>query len=502
MSRPRAWLTAALVGALAITAACGSAPAGDPAKTLSVGATAEPPTLDPTASSAAAIPQVLLYNVYEGLVKLDGKGKIQPLLAKSWTESADRRTYIFHLRAGITFSNGDPLTSTDVLFSFDRVIAPKSNHPFKAQMAPVRTVTAAGPETVVVQLKQPSNNWLFSLTGTVGIVYDRNAIGTIATKPVGSGPYTFRSWVHGTSITLDRNRHYWGKPAELDRVVFRYFSDPNAMNNYLLTDQLDVISNVQAPQTIPEFSDRSKYTVDDGTTNGEVVLALNNSRGPLRDKRVRQAINYAIDRKALVKTAWAGYGTLIGSMVPPTDPWYQNLSGRYPYDPAKAKRLLAQAGYAKGFSLQLKLPTLPYATAAGQVVASALGQLGIKVHISELEFPARWLDVVFTKADYDMSIVSHVEPRDIVQYGNPSYYWRYRSPQVTRWLAEADAGSPQQQITIMRRVARQISDDAASDWLFLLPNLMVERTGVTGIPVNAVSLSFDVTAARKASDDG
>src|SRR5262249_39330182 len=148
----------------------------------------------------------------------------------------------------------------------------------------------------------------------------------------------------------------------------------------------------------------------------------------LRIKRVRQAINYAIDRKALVKTAWAGYGQVIGSMVPPTDPWYQNLSDRYPYDPAKAKRLLAQAGYKRGFSLQLKLPTLPYATAAGQVVESQLRQVGIHVHISELEFPARWLDVVFTKADYDLSIVAHVEPRDIVQYGNPDYYWHYRKP--------------------------------------------------------------------------
>jgi peptide/nickel transport system substrate-binding protein len=487
----------ACIVVLTVVSACGQGAADDPDTTLSIGATAEPPTLDPTVSSAAAIPQVLLYNVYEGLVKLDGKGRIRPLLARSWQESADRTTYTFHLQPGVRFSNGDRLTSADVVYSFKRVIAPASNHPFKSQMAPVRTITANGPDTVVVHLKQPSNNWLFSLTGTVGIIFDRNAIGKIATDPVGSGPYTFSSWIRGTSITLSRNNHYWGKRAKMATVVFRYFTDPNAMNNYLLTDQLDVISNVQAPQTIPEFSDKSKFVVDDGTTNGEVVLAMNNSRGPLRSKLVRQAINYAIDRKDLVKTAWAGYGQLIGSMVPPTDPWYQDLSNHYPYDPGKAKRLLARAGYKHGFSLQLKLPTLPYATAAGQVVESQLRQVGIHVHISELEFPARWLDVVFTKADYDLSIVAHVEPRDIVQYGNPNYYWHYRSPQVARWLAEADAGTAGQQITLMRRVARRISDDAASDWLFLLPNLMVERKGVTGIPVNAISLSFDVTAAAK-----
>jgi peptide/nickel transport system substrate-binding protein len=492
----RRWL-AAVVALVLVLPACGHPTGADPATTLTVGATAEPPTLDPTASSAAAIPQVLLYNVYEGLVKLDGAGRIRPLLAKSWTESRDRRTYTFHLHDGMTFSNGDPLTSADVVYSFDRVIAPKSTHPFKAQMAPVRSVAAHGPDTVVVRLKQPSNNWLFWLTGTVGMIFDRTAIGSIATNPVGSGPYIFKSWIRGDSITLARNGHYWGKKAKLDAVVFRYFSDPNAMNNYMLTDQLDVISNVQAPQTLPEFRDKSKFVVDDGTTNGEVVLSFNNSRGPLRDKRVRQAINYAIDRKALVKTVWAGYGTLIGSMVPPTDPWYQNLSDRYPYDPAKAKALLAQAGYKKGLALQLKLPTLPYATGAGQVVQSDLRQVGINAHISQLEFPARWLDVVFTKGDYDMSIVAHVEARDITQYGNPAYYWHYDSKQVQKWLAQADSGTPAQQITLMRKMARRISDDAASDWLFLLPNLMVKRTDVTGIPKNAVSLSFDLTGAGK-----
>jgi len=175
-------------------------------------------------------------------------------------------------------------------------------------------------------------------------------------------------------------------------VIFRYFTDPNAMNNYMLTDQLDVISNVQAPQTLPEFRDKSKFVIADGTTNGEVVLSFNSTRGALKDKRVRQAINYAIDRKGLVKTVWAGYGQLIGSMVPPTDPWYQNLANRYPYDPAKAKALLAQAGYRKGLTLQLKLPTLPYATGAGQVLRPISSRLALTRISASWSFrPAGWM---------------------------------------------------------------------------------------------------------------
>ncbi|HVX45577.1 MAG TPA: ABC transporter substrate-binding protein [Mycobacteriales bacterium] len=489
---------AAVLGLVA--AACGGPYAADSGPTtLTVGATAEPPTLDPTVSSAAAIPQVLLYNVYQTLVKLDARGEIKPLLARSWTVSPDRKTYTFRLQPEAEFSNGDPLRASDVVFSINRVLARGSTHPFKAQMEPVAKAQAEGLHTLVVRLKNPSNGWLFSMTGTVGIVFDRNAVATIATKPVGSGPFRFGSWVRGTSITLDRNPRYHGDAPSIDHVVFRYFSDPNAMNNYLLTDQLDVISNVQAPQTIPEFDDRSRFSLTVGTTTGEIVLAMNDSRGPLRDKLVRRAICYAIDRKSLVKTVWSGYGTLIGSMVPPTDPWYQDLSGKYPYDPEKARKLLAQAGYPHGFRLQMKLPTLPYATGAGQFVASELKSVGINAQISQLEFPARWLDVVFTKGDYDLSIISHVEPRDIANYGNPKYYWHYDSPRVRSLLARADSGTPQQQIRFMREVARTIADDAASDWLFLLPNLIVARKGVTGFPKNAASESFDLSNIHKAS---
>lgn len=489
----------ALVLAAVVTgvSACSGSSSGGKASdsSISIGATAEPSTLDLTATSVAAIPQVLLYNVYETLVKLDENGRIVPLLAKSYTVSPDRKTYTFTLHSDAAFTDGRKLTPADVVYSFDRVRAPDSKHPFKAQMDPVKSVAAKGSDQVVVTLKAPSNSWLYDMTTSTGVILDKNAVKDIASKPVGTGPYRLTSWNRGTSITLTRNDKYWGAKPAVRTVVFKYFDDPNAMNNAMLSGDLDIISNVQAPQTLKQFDDTSQFTVTDGTTNGEVVLGMNDGRGALKDKRVRQAINYAIDRKALVKTVWAGHGKLIGSMVPPTDPWYQDLSNAYPYDPAKAKQLLAAAGHPH-VTLEMKLPTLPYATAAGQFVAAQLKKVGIDCKVSELEFPARWIDVVFTQGDYDLSIVSHVEPRDIVQYGNPKYYWHYDDPVVREWLAKADRGTPQQQITYMRKVAKRISDQAASDWLFLLPNLIVAKKGVTGYPRNAVSLSFDLSQVK------
>ncbi len=496
--------SAALV--MLAVAACGGSSDDDGDKTsggdtnavLTVAAEAEPATLDLTTVAAAAIPRLLLYNVYEGLVKLDGKGEIQPLLAKSWKVSEDRTTYTFTMQDDAKFSTGRKLTAADAVFSIDRARAADSKHPFKSQLAVVESATAKDDTTLVVKLKRTSNSFLYSMANPVGIVYDKDSIGEVATKPVGSGPFTFGEFVRGSKLTLTRNEGYWGKKAKVASVVFRFFTDATATVNAALAGELDLVTNVRTPEAIARFQGNPAYTVVEGTTNGEVVMALNNEKGPLKDKRVRQAIIHAIDRAALVKTASAGYGELIGSMVPPTDPWYEDLSKQYPFDPAKAKALLAEAGFANGVTLQMKLPTRPDALAAGRFVEAQLKAVGITAKTTQLEFPARWLDVVFTKADYDISIISHVEPRDIEKYGDPKFYWRYQNPKAKELLTQADAGSPEEQIAKLKELARLLADDAASNWLYLQPSLQVLKKGVSGYPENAATLSYDMTNIQKA----
>jgi peptide/nickel transport system substrate-binding protein len=305
------------------------------------------------------------------------------------------------------------------------------------------------------------------------------------------------SWNRGDSITLTRNPSYWGSKPFFQTVIMKYFKDPTAMNNALLTGTINVIGTVQAPESLAQFSGNPKYNVIEGTTNGEVVLSFNNGEATFKDKRVRQAIRYAIDHKALLDTCWAGRGTLIGSMVPPTDPWYEDLTGLYPHDLAKAKSLLAAAGRT-GVTIRLRIPTLPYAVSCGQVVKSQLEQAGFKVNLDQLEFPAAWLTTVFTNADYDMSIVAHVEPRDMgAVFGDPKYYTRYNNPAFQTLLAQADEGTPAQQVTDMKKAARLLSEDAAADWLFLLPNLMVADKAITGLPKNSISESFDLSGLAR-----
>lgn len=499
--RVPATLTAvAVAGALAL-AGCAD-PTGQPggqaaSTTLTVGATAQPPTMDPTANDAAAIASVMLYNVYETLVKLDSSGQLKPLLAQKWDVSPDRRVYTFTLDPAATFASGRAVTAKDVAASLERIKTAQTTATLKKQMSVVEKVEATDDHTAVVTLSRPSNNWLYDMASTAGIIIDTTAGADLANTTAGSGPYALGEWRQGSAITLKRNAKYWGTPARFEQVTFRYFADANAMNAAMLSGDLDIISNVQAPAALPQFSDASRFKVVEGTTNGEVVLSMNNQNPALKDPRVRRAITAAIDRKALRDAVWSGHGQLIGSMVPPTDPWYEDLSTLHPYDPELAKRLLAEAG-VPNLKLRLRLPTLAYATGAGQIVASQLKEVGIEVVTDQLEFPARWVDTVLTRGDYDLSIVAHVEPRDIVRFANPQYYFHYDNPEFARLIAEADAGTPTEQVDKMKSAARLLSDDAAANWLFLLPQLVVTTPQVTGVPQNATTMSFDLTSIAKA----
>lgn len=490
-SRRVATVLAALLAL--ILAACSQAPAEPRERQLVVGATASPNSLDPSTADAAAIPQVLLYNVYETLLKIDGEGKLQPLLATEWAVTPDAKTYTFTLRPQAKFASGSAVTADAVVESIRRIVTdPKVLPVLKAQMAPIHSMRAVDQGTVEFVLSSPSHNWLYSMAQTAGIIYDPAGLTSLATVPAGSGPFVLSDWVKGDSIVLRRNDGYWGTNNKLAGVTFKYYADPNAMNTAMLAGQLDIVSNVAAPQALGQFKD-PRFVILEGVTNGEIVLGFNHQNPVLQNLLVRQAIIYAIDRKALRDAVWAGQGPLIGSMVPPTDPWYEDLSQQYPFDPAKARELLAESGVGQ-VSLRLRVPTLPYATGAATYIASQLDEVGIQVTVDQLEFPATWVDQVMRQSNYDMTIVAHVETRDIAKFADPTYYWHYNNPEFAKLVAEADAApTDTEQIELMKKAARILSDDAAADFLWLLPNLVVTKADVTGVNKNATSLSFDLT---------
>lgn len=486
------------IAAAAIAAAAGcttgptqSAPSTNPGRNLIIGAVTMPETFDLVTNNDAAIPQVLLYNVYETLVKIDGDGQVKPLLATAWTVSEDRLTYTFTLQSGAKFASGTPLTAETVKTSLE-LLKQKGNAVTKARHAVVDSIGATDEKTLTVVLSKPSYEWLYSLTSSSGVIIDPAGLATLATKPMGSGPFAFDSWNKGSDITLVKNESYWGTGTRFEKVTWRYFKDANAMNSSMLAGDLDIISNVAAPQTLPQFADTTKFTVLDGTSNGEVVLGFNHNTPALKNLKLRQAICHAIDRQAAIDTVWGGKGSLIGSMVPPTDPWYEDLSETYPYDVDTAKRLVAESGI-KNPTLRLRVPSLPYATAAVQLLTAQLKAVGITVKSDVLEFPGRWLDVVYTKGDYDLTIIAHVESHDLVNWANPEYYWHYDNAEFQTLISEADVSDEQGAVTKYKQAAKILADDAAADFLFLLPNLIVTKPDIHGVSPNATSLSFDLT---------
>lgn len=457
-----------------------------------VALTGEPTNLDFTTTAGAAIPQALMANVYEGLVEIGQDGSVQPLLAQSWEVSGDRTTYTFTLQSGVTFSNGAAFTAQDVKFSLERVQSDAWVSSLKTKMDVVDKVNVLSDTVVEVVLSRPSNAWLFDLGTPVGAMFDETGVADLAATAIGTGPFTIEAWNRGESLEFAARDDYWGPAPQIRTATLRYFADAVATTNALRSGDVDVVYNMQAPELLPTFADDPAFQVLEGTSNGEVMLSMNNARAPFNDVRVRQAVLHAIDNQAVMDTAWSGYGTLVGAPVPPTDPYYEDLNGAYPYDPEKARQLLADAG-VPNLDITFTVPTRPYATAVSEIVVSQLAEVGINATIKAAEFPAVWLDTVFTRHDYDMSVVLAVESRDLLtMFNNPDYYLGYDNSRIKAAAAAADAADQAGYVSGMQDVVRTVTGDAAAEVLFLFPTIVVAKAGVTGVPANSVTEALDL----------
>jgi len=489
MSVHRRTIVATAVVAVLTLSACSAGSSGGPSDSnddsVRIALTAEPQNLDFTTTGGAPIPQLLMTNVYEGLVFLDPEGEIQPALAESWEISDDRKTYDFTLQEDVTFSNGEQFTAEDVKASIERVQNEWALD-LKKKMGVVESVEVVSPIHARVNLSRPSNAWLFDMGTSIGAMMWKDAT-ELATEAIGTGPYQITEIKRGQSISLEARDNYWGEAPAISDVILRYYGDAVATTNALRAGDVDLIYNLGAPDLIDSFEQDGSFTVQVGDTNREIMLSMNNKRAPFDDVRVRQAVRYAIDNQAVIDTAWAGYGKDIGSLVPPHDPYYEDLTDMYPYDPAKARQLLKDAN-AENIDVTWKVPTLPYATASSEIVVSLLADVGINVTIETTEFPAVWLDQVWTQADYEMSVIGTAEARDIlITFNDSDFYTGYDNSKIKDIATAADAGSEEEYIEGMKEIARTISEDAAAEFLFLYPLVSVSKVGLEGVQVNEIT---------------
>lgn len=463
---------------------------------LVIGMSLEPPVLDPTKNAAAAIREVTTPSIFESLGRIDRTGAIGPGLAESWSISEDGKEYVFKLRQGVKFHDGEPLDASVVKFSLDRLFAPDSTNPAKSLYTDIEKVEVVDPSTIKVTLKSPNSFLLYSLSlGDAGIMHPKTAA-TNDKNPIGTGPFMFKERKEGDSITLVRSPTYRDPNAiKLNTVIFKIVKDPSAQVSALLAGDVDAFPGFQAPELVERLRKDPRFAVVVGTTEGEVILATNNGKKPFDNPKVRQAIASAINRDELI-SAESGFGAPIGSHFAPHNKAYVDLTKTYPFDIAKAKALLAEAGYPNGFEASLKLPPVGYAQRAGEVIASQLGKIGIKVAITQLQWP-QWLSEVFKERNYDLTIVAHTEANDLDRYARDGYYWAYNSPEFkAKWREVVAATDFAKRDELLKEAQRIIAKDAVNGFLWQLAKIGVWRKDLVGMWENSPTPQVDLTGVH------
>jgi peptide/nickel transport system substrate-binding protein len=462
---------------------------------LVLGMTLEPPGLDPTAGAASAIAEVVLYNVFETLTKINSDGSVSPLLAQSWEVSPDLKTYTFKLKRGVKFQNGEPFNAQAVKFSFERAASEKSINKDKKTFTNMERVEVIDDDTVVILNKTLDPDFLFLMGQATAIIVEPKSAGSNATQPVGTGPYRLEQWSKGSSVTLTRWEGYRNaSAAKIKKVQFRFISDPSAQVASLLAGDVDAFPRVTAARSLGQFKSHPKFQVVISGSRAKTILAINNKKKPLDDVRVRRAIAAAIDRKAVIEGAADGFGVPIGSHYVPGALGYVDTTGINPFNIEKAKALLVEAGVKLPLELNLTLPPAPYARQGGEVIAAQLAKVGIMAKLQNVEW-AQWLSGTYTNKNYDITIISHVEPFDLSNFAKPGYYWGYESAQFNA-LFDKIQNSPRQadRAKLLGDAQRLLANDAVHAFLYQPQWITVANKNLKGLWKDMPILLNDISS--------
>jgi peptide/nickel transport system substrate-binding protein len=499
---------AAVAAATLLAAGCSgtsssSSGSADPEATLVFGITADPTQMVPWTSTSEQSIQVLS-QIYVPLLDTDADHKPIAGLADLPKISADGLTYTFALKPGLKFSNGSALDSTDVKYTFDKIIDPDSKASSRSYFASVGSVAAPDPQTVVVKLKKPDASFPVGLTGVnTGIVPSDVPVDNLETKPIGSGPYQFVARTPNESITLQRNADFFGGKPGAAKIEFRIIPDDQSMVSALKTGSVDVAVFDNPVTAKTATSDKVK--VDTVSSLQYHVLQLRAASPALTNVNARLAVQCAISRKDVIDSAALGAGDVTG---PITSPEFKSDTNAQPcptQDLAKAKDYLAKAGKPDGFALNLITSTGLYSTAVNEAqnVQAQLGKIGIKVNVQTLDsntYVQKWL-----AGDFEAAIALNggsADPntmyaRYFTSNGSYNKVAGYSSPELDKLFADGIATTDKvKRQGIYKELSAQLVDNAAWVWLFTPKEFIAVSTKVTGFEARS---DADVSTLWKAS---
>lgn len=453
-------------------------------------------SLDPHQTVAAGTREVL-FNIFEGLVKPNSDGEMIPAVAEKYTLSEDGTTYTFTLREGVKFHNGQTVTAEDVVYSINRCAAvPEGQEkPLVAAFSAVKSVEALDEKTVAVTIAQRDLEFISYMTAAIIPADYENQ----DTAPVGTGPFRFVSRTPQQDFVMERFEDYWGAPAWLDKVTYKICENADALVMNLNGGSIDLCAHLTSAQASQL---NQSFQVLEGTMNLVQAIYLNNQAKPFDNQLVRQALCYAIDRQGIMDMVADGHGTAVGSSIYPafTKYFLPELVDKYPHDVAKAKELLAQAGYPDGFDMTISVPNnyQPHMDTA-EVVAEQLREAGINVTIQPVEW-STWLDTIYNGRQFQATVVgvdaANMTARAMLERFTSDYgknFINYNNPAYDTLFQQAiNAQDEATQTDLYKQMESMLADTAANVYIQDLCDLVAMRQDLGGLkfyPIYVLDLS-------------
>ncbi len=437
-------------------------------------------SLDPYKMTAAGTREVM-FNIFEGLVKPDKDGNFVHAVASAHTVSSDGLVYTFAIRDNVVFHNGKKCTMDDVAYSFETCASTSVTAALVEALSAVEGYKIQD-NNFIITLTSPNPDFL-SYVSNVSIV--PRDYKDQATKPVGTGPFKFLSRSVQENFIIVRHGEYYGAKAKLDKVTYQIYEDNNALFSALDSGSLDLVAHLTSDQV---KNLNNGYTVQEGTMNLVQAIYLNHDVKPFDDVRVRRALCYAVDVKAMLQLTADGHGTPVGSSMYPAFGKYfdASLANAYPHDVAKAKALLAEAGYPNGFSFTIKVPSnyQPHVDTA-TVLAEQLKKAGITANIQLVDWNT-WVSDVYkgrnfqaTISGFDSSTLNASgmlarwetgNGKNMINYSNPEYDAAYRKARET-YDDAAQTGYYKQCLSILSQDAANVYLQDLADFVAVNPKL-------------------------------
>ncbi len=464
----RLWRALVLIAIAAVVAAGVPAGAQAPRDRFVFALSGGPDTLDPH-GTAATLAFMVMKSLYDTLVEPDDEGRLVPALAESWTVSPDGITWTFKLRSGVRFHHGKTLDAGDVKATLERILDPATRSPRRLQIGPIRSVEAVDALTVRIVLAERFAPLLAALAEGWGAMLPADLIARkhdFSVRPVGTGPFTLAEWQRDSFIRLQRFDGYWirGQP-RLREVLIRFVPERAVRVAGLLSGEFDAVDTID-PDDLARVRANPDTRIITRVTSLVNVVAINNSRAALRDVRVRKALWHAIDRRQVLRTAYGPESVPSAVFMDVTSPFWVDMGDPYPFDPDRARRLLAEAGHGSGLTLDLALPQ-PFQAhiEAGQLVQAMLARVGITARPRVVEF-GFWLSRIFGGGEYDLTIIGHTGKLDpegrLVGWGDPARnYIRYENQKVADLIhAGRITATPDLRRRIYAEALKMMTEDA------------------------------------------